>query len=161
MSPSQKLHNLVLNMIKFSFQGLMETCVECRSISLLALLVHLHNSPWERQHRAQPDIIIHSLECTQPHSTPIIKVYFASRDTCWIHSIGLYIMGMMTWAENCLHCLVSLEMGSVFLSSLMERGTWIGGARDLLSHQINKTLVEKVSRLHYRPLLNLCDIILL
>lgn len=75
MSQFQQLHNLVLNVIQFSFPGLMGTCVECGSISLFALLVHLHISPWEWQHREQLDIILHRLECTQPHSTPIAKVY--------------------------------------------------------------------------------------
>lgn len=69
----------------------MGTRAECGCVSLLALLVHLHISAWKWQHREQPDIIIQSLECTQLHSTPIIKVYFASREAWHMYSVHVYM----------------------------------------------------------------------
>lgn len=59
--------------------------------------------------------------------------------------------------------MVSLEMGPVVfdLSWGEEHGRGVSGARELLSCQINNTLVEKVSSLRYGPFLNPCDIILL
>lgn len=130
MSQFQQLHNLVLNMIQFSFPALMGTHVECGFISLFTLLVHLHISPWEWQHREQPDIIIHRLECTQPHSTPIIKVYFASSETCWVHDIHVHVINRELFAWSPLRW----EWGFYVLSRREEHG-W--GTRELLSHQIN------------------------
>lgn len=121
MSQFQQLHNLVLSMVQFSFAGLMGTCVECGTISLLNLLVHLHISPWEWQRGEQPDVISHRLECT-----PIIKVYFASRGTRCIYSIVKMCMYWICWHERRTVCMVSLEMGSVFLCSFVERGAWTG-----------------------------------
>lgn len=159
MSPFQRLHNSVLNMIQFSVPGLMGTHVECGSISLLALLVHLHISPWEWQRREQPDVIIHRPDYTRPHSAPIIKAYFAGRETCCIYNMDGHVIYMLTWTENCLHC---VPWDGISAPTFSRGETSIGwGTRELLSHQINNTLVVKVSRLHYGPFLNPCDVILL
>lgn len=119
LSQIHQLHNLVLNMIHFCFSELMGTDVECGSVSLLALLVHLHISPWEWQHRDQPDVIIHRLECTQPHSTPILQIYFASRETCCIYSMDVRVC----WHGQRIVSAVSLDMGSVL--SVWMGGMWI------------------------------------
>lgn len=60
---------------------------------------------------------------------------------------GLFAWCPLRW-DQCFHVL-----------SWREEHGW--GTRELLSHQINNTLVVKVSRLHYGPFLNPCDVILL
>ena len=99
-----QLHNLMLNRVHF-FTGLLGTCAECGRVSLLALLVHLRISPWEWSHT-----IIHRREFTWPHSTPIVKIYFVSREMCvtfstdvltWLITGGSTLWKVYDWQGLC------------------------------------------------------------
>lgn len=101
----------------FLSPGLMGTCVECGSISLLALLVHLHISPWEWQHRAarrnHSQAGMHSASFHSHHK----GLFCRETWTVWM------CMYMLTWTENCWD---GISVSSV--CSLMERGAWMAGA---------------------------------